>query len=205
MSPVVNATDLRALRQSLRKQRNTLSSKQRLEAAKRATHHLLRAPWLQRKAHVGVFLSSDGELPTEPLIAALHARGHHLYLPVLAQPFPHPMLFAPWAPEEPLKPNRYRILEPINRQYRHGCQLDVVITPLVAFDAQGHRLGMGGGYYDRTFACRKNGARKKSGTPLLIGWAYAFQQVDALPTQPWDVPLDGVVTENGVQRFTRKT
>ncbi len=202
MSITVDSSQLSLLRRQLRRQRTQIPPDQRMAAATHATHHLLRAPWLQRRAQVALFLASDGELPTAPLIAALHQRGHRLYLPVLAHPLPHPMLFAPWSPGEPLAPNRYGILEPLRQDYRHGCHLDVVITPLVAFDCQGHRLGMGGGYYDRTFACRKNGPRKKSGTPLLVGWAYGFQQVEALPAQPWDVPLDAVVTEQGICRFT---
>jgi len=159
----VNPTDPRTLRQFIRARRNALSPYLREQMALSATHHLLRTPWLRRKAHVGLFLASDGELPTLPLLQALHARGHHLYLPVLAQPLPHPMLFAPWTPETPLRPNRYGILEPLSRPFRHGCQLDVVITPLVAFDTAGHRLGMG--RYTSTGMQR---------TPLGPGAVYKF-------------------------------
>ena len=72
-------------------------------------------------------------------------------------------------------------------------QLDVVIAPLVAFDESLNRLGMGGGYYDRTFAFRKRARVLRR--PVLIGVAYSFQRVDRLQPENWDVPLDVVITE----------
>lgn len=194
---------LKALRKTLRQQRRALSPATQLQHTRAATHHFLRTPFLQRPKTIAVFISADGELPTQPLIEQLWHRGHRVYLPVLEHALPHPMLFAPYTPNTPLKPNRYGIPEPIGKAYLTGCQLDLVITPLVAFDACGHRLGMGGGFYDRTFSCKKKTTSKKSGRPpYLIGWAHAFQQVPSLPTQPWDVPLDAVVTEKGFHAFS---
>ncbi len=193
---------LKSLRQAFRQQRRTLSQREQAQHAHAATQHLLRMHFCLRPSTVGIFISADGELPTTPLIQALWQRGHRLFLPVLEHALPHPMLFAPYLPNTPLKPNRYGIPEPSCRSFLTGCQLKLVITPLVAFDACGHRLGMGGGFYDRTFACKKNSILKKRGRPLLVGWAHAFQQVDNLPAYPWDIPLDAVVTEKGVQRFS---
>lgn len=76
--------------------------------------------------------------------------------------------------------------------------LDIVITPLAAFDLQGHRLGTGGGYYDRTFAFLQKNTVKK---PKIIGLAYAEQQAELLPHDQWDIDLDGVVTEKGIVWF----
>jgi 5-formyltetrahydrofolate cyclo-ligase len=73
-------------------------------------------------------------------------------------------------------------------------KLDVVLLPLVAFDRRGNRLGMGGGFYDRTFAPRGRG---RVSAPRLIGLAHGFQQVAELVDQPWDVPLRGVLTDSG--------
>jgi len=73
-------------------------------------------------------------------------------------------------------------------------QLDVVLVPLVAFDLTCNRIGMGGGFYDRSFEFRKN----TPAPPTLVGVAHAFQQVKDVLAQPWDVPLDFVATDNGV-------
>ncbi|HID00312.1 MAG TPA: 5-formyltetrahydrofolate cyclo-ligase [Piscirickettsiaceae bacterium] len=86
---------------------------------------------------------------------------------------------------------------PSRKPCNNALLIRLVITPLVAFDANGSRLGMGGGFYDRTFACKRNGRHK----PLLIGWAHACQEVAHLPRQPWDVPLDGVITEAGARAY----
>ncbi len=194
------------LRQSLRKARRALTPQQQLAHARAATTHLLRSPWLQRPLHLAVFLSTDGELDTRPLIKALWQRGGHtLYLPVLEHSLPHAMLFAPYTPQTRLTPNRYGIPEPAEGPRVPGCRLDAALVPLVGFDATGNRLGMGGGFYDRAFSCRlrrgENGIRQKWGRPRLIGWAHALQQVERLPAQPWDVPLDAVVTERGILTF----
>jgi len=102
----------------------------------------------------------------------------------------HRLRFERYAPGIRLRRNRYGILEPALRGARCGpMRLDLVVVPLTAFDARGHRLGAGGGYYDRAFAARR-GSR-----PRLVGYAYALQQAPALPTEPWDVRLDAVVTD----------
>ena len=157
-----------------------------------------RQPFFLRAERIAFYLASDGELDPLPLLRSAVAMGKQCLLPVL-HPLGHRRLwFARWKPGEPLRPNRYGIPEPADRRYTlSGCDLDLVIVPLVAFDQQGNRLGMGGGYYDRTFAPCRNRSRR----PLLIGWAHALQEVPELPARPWDIPLDGLVTEQGIRRF----
>ncbi len=106
------------------------------------------------------------------------------------------MQFVPFTPQTPMVKNRFGILEPRSRQKISPQQLDVVLLPLLAFDQQGNRLGMGGGYYDRTFAFLRQKAWRKR--PLLIGIAHDFQQVAELEHAPWDVPLAMVVNNNTV-------
>lgn len=98
-----------------------------------------------------------------------------------------------------LHPNRYGINEPKDTPSIDTETLDIILTPLVAFDRQGHRLGMGGGYYDRTFSFLLNQADIPR--PKLIGLAYACQEVPSLSPDPWDVPLHGVVTERKIVIF----
>ena len=100
-----------------------------------------------------------------------------------------------------MRPNRYRIPEPDARYCRAMKRqfLSLVLMPLVAFDAKGNRLGMGGGYYDRAF--NQTQWPYKTRRPLLVGVAHEFQRVPELPTESWDVPLDAVITEREIYRF----
>nr|VFK20302.1 MAG: 5,10-methenyltetrahydrofolate synthetase [Candidatus Kentron sp. LPFa] len=135
--------------------------------------------------------------------ADMSSMGKKAYLPVLHG---KGLWFLPFDANTPLVCNKYGIPEPaLSSDSRCIPQaLDLVLTPLVAFDGMGRRLGMGGGYYDRTFAYLLR--RRVFVKPMLVGVAYAFQQVATpLPKNPWDVPLDGVVTDNGWlwPRFSR--
>ena len=154
----------------------------------------------QDASHIAVYIAMDGEIDPEQLVAHARAAGKTLYLPVLENGNDGRLEFAPWQPHTPLFPNRFKIPEPRVRAEMlcPAGDLDLVLAPLVAFDSDGHRLGMGGGYYDRSFAFLKTGVRK----PLLIGLAYEFQRVSSLPAEAWDVPLAGVATERGFHRFT---
>ncbi|HRN61757.1 MAG TPA: 5-formyltetrahydrofolate cyclo-ligase, partial [Luteimonas sp.] len=102
--------------------------------------------------------------------------------------------FAPWAPGMALADNRYGIPEPdvSEADLLRPDQLDLVVAPLVAFDARGQRLGMGGGWYDRSFAFRTS----QPAPPHLVGAAFALQQAEAIAPRPWDIPLDAVCTES---------
>ena len=124
-----------------------------------------------------------------------------VYLPVLL-PFHHNRLwFARFEPDTWLVVNRYGIAEPerIHRRRIVPQALDIVLAPLVGFDHKGNRLGMGGGFYDRSFAYLLK--RKYWRTPRLIGLAYDFQQLPSLPDRPWDVPLTAVATDSDWYRF----
>ena len=125
------------------------------------------------------------------------------YLPVLS-PFRHDkrLWFIRWNAQTRFRLNRFRIPEPLPRyrQQRAARWLDLVITPLVAFDRSGTRMGMGGGFYDRTFAFKRR-ATLHTSRPPLIGIAYDFQAIDKLVRQPWDIPLNGLVSETQFFHF----
>ncbi len=142
-------------------------------------------------------MAADGEPDVLDLIRQL-PRGRRWYLPVLRGHARGRLWFVRYRPGQPLKPNRFGILEP--RQRGRAIQpisgLHLVLLPLVGFDADCNRLGMGSGYYDRSLACL--GLRRYWRRPRLVGIAHECQRVERLVVQPWDVPLDGVVTEAGV-------
>jgi 5-formyltetrahydrofolate cyclo-ligase len=140
--------------------------------------------------NIALFLSVDGELNTRPLIARLWHLKKTVCLPVLHPFSPGNLLFLRYSPDTPLLKNKLRIPEPPLdiRQVITLDQLDLMMVPLVAFDQHGQRLGMGGGFYDRTLQnWRQHGF-------LPVGLAHDCQQVDSLPVAEWDVPLPAVMT-----------
>ncbi|WP_297527693.1 5-formyltetrahydrofolate cyclo-ligase [Thiohalobacter sp.] len=191
-------TDRARLRRELRARRRTLPAHERRALAERMARHVAHDRRFRNARHVAVYLAADGEMDPGPLILRARAMGKALYLPVLLPAGANRLWFAPWREDEPLVPNRFGIPEPARaaRTRIPPQRLDLVLTPLVAFDARGHRLGMGGGYYDRTFAHLLR--HRHFLRPRLIGLAYGFQRQPALPAQPWDVPLAAIATEEGI-------
>lgn len=159
-------------------------------------------PVLARARRIAAYLPVRGEADPTALMADAWARGREVYLPVLAGRI---LRFARYAPRTPLVRNRYGIPEPASHpgEWRTAAELDVVFTPLVAFDGAGTRLGMGGGWYDRTFAGRAQ--RTHFRRPRLIGIAHEFQHRAHLPRDAWDILLDAVLTESTVHSFAPST
>ncbi len=183
------------LRRLLRARRAALAPAERKQAALRAAARLLRTPWLARARHVALYMEAGSELATWPLLDALWRRGVQVYVPKLRSD--SAMIFVRMDRMTPLRWNRHGIAEPAGRVLRSGVKhMDAIVLPLLGFDAQGNRLGSGAGYYDRALASARDGRK-----PILIGYAYALQEVATLPTEPWDVKLDAVITEKGVRRW----
>ena len=164
------------------------------QIARIAARTLLRT----RSLRFGCFLSADGEVDTQPLIARALSRRSQIWLPCLGQP---KLRFRRYAEGMQLRTGDFGILEPTCGEVRRAADLDVIFMPLVAFDASGNRLGMGGGYYDRSLASLRHHSCYKR--PRLIGIAFQLQQVPELQSCRWDIPLDGVLTEAGLRNFDR--
>jgi len=183
-------TDRTALRRRLRDARRSTPPAVRIAAAEGLATRLLALSALPARGYVAGYWASDGEIGLH--VFQLRLPSDLVYcLPVLHD---DQLRFAPWRAGDPLVTNRYGIPEP---DVEPSSALDaramaLVVTPLVGFDAQGHRLGMGGGWYDRSFAFRQTDAAP----PLLVGAAFASQQVDTLEAASWDVPLDAICTES---------
>lgn len=193
--------DLVSLRREMRAKRRALSAAEGHKASQQAARQLSRQGIFLRARHVACYLANDGELSPQPLMEMAWRMGKQVYLPVLSESHHNHLLFAPYAAGDKLVPNEFGILEPVKalHEYAPLMRLDLVLTPLVAFDGRGNRLGMGGGFYDRTFAfLRRRHAWLK---PRLIGMAHGFQEVDGLSRQPWDVLLRGILTEQGLRLF----
>jgi 5-formyltetrahydrofolate cyclo-ligase len=178
------------IRQQVRHLRRAMTDEQQAQAAEQLAELALNYAPLSTARNIALFLSVDGELNTRPLIARLWHLKKAVYLPVLHPFSPGNLLFLRYSPDTPLLPNKLRIPEPPLdiRQLITLDQLDLMLVPLVAFDQHGQRLGMGGGFYDRTLQnWRQHGF-------LPVGLAHDCQQVDSLPVAEWDVPLPAVMT-----------
>ena len=182
----------RELRQHLAARRRALTPAQRIAAAQGLRHSLEKLPEYHTDARVAGYWACDGELPLNLVIPPLAARGQRFLLPMVGED--RQLRFAPWAAGEAVQPNRFGIPEPAApREWFAPFQLDLVLVPLLGFDRHGHRLGYGGGWYDRSFAFLAEQARPTE--PLLVGIAYDFQELPAIKPEAWDVPLDFVATD----------
>lgn len=181
-----------ALRLRLREQRRQLGPRQRMLAAQGLRQTLAALPALARADRVAGYWACQGEIPLNLVLADIEARKQSYWLPRLAPG--RKLQFARWRGGDTVVANRYGIPEPAaSAPTIDVLKLDIVLLPLVAFDACGNRLGSGGGYYDRTLAACK--VLPQADRPLLVGVAHHFQQLGRLDAQPWDVPLDFVATE----------
>ncbi len=200
MSRSVTTDELtrQALRRTTRQWRCKLTPQYQQQAAHHWMQHLLQLPEWIASHHVALYWPQQGEMNPLDLLSAAFSKTKRFYLPVL-----HPwkvghLLFTPYDINTPTVLNRFGIPEPISplRNRLPPWCLDLVITPLVCFDEQGTRLGMGGGYYDRTFAFIRRSLHKTK----LIGAAYEAQKVAPLITNTWDIPLHSVITDQKIYR-----
>jgi 5-formyltetrahydrofolate cyclo-ligase len=186
--------DHQALRQTIRARRQAIPAatarKYATQLANNARNHSL----LLNSRHIAGFLAADGEMDPLPLMQQLWSLGKKIYLPVLTPFARNRLWFAHFEPGDELVFNRYGIPEPVRRHLIKPSALDLVLTPLVAFDSRGHRVGMGGGFYDRSFAFLQRRSHWKK--PRLLGIAYELQRQQAIETGSWDIPLDAIVTEH---------
>jgi 5-formyltetrahydrofolate cyclo-ligase len=179
----------------LRRRRVAIGKPQRRQCERRAALQLLRWRRLRQARHIAVYLSARSELSTRILIARLLHQGRELWVPVTGPSAT--MRFVSLRRDSKLRRGPLGLHQPVRaRPCRGARRMDLILLPLLGFDAQGHRLGNGGGYYDRALAAPRAGRR-----PLLVGYAYAAQEMAAIPAESWDVRLDAVVTERGLRRF----
>ncbi len=180
--------DVFSVRAQMKAQRQALSPQFQAEAAVQFCQKLTLSKQLDAAQHIAVYLAHRGELDLSPTINALWQQGKILYLPCLNQDH---LVFKQYAPDSKLIANRFGILEITEGETIAAEDLDAVLVPLVAFDRAGHRIGMGKGYYDRSFAFRRCGNTTQ---PLLIGCAYAFQKIPLFQAQVHDVAMDMIET-----------
>lgn len=180
-----------ALRIRARAARASLDHGERAEAAKAVARHFFDAIPLTSADVVAAYWRIRDELDCQPILVKLMDSNQTVVLPVVLGP-EEPLDLRVWEQGASLYESGFGTLAPSELAPR--AEPDIVIMPLLGFDSRGTRLGYGGGYYDRTLANLK----KK---PKLVGLAFAAQELDRIPREPHDVPLDAIVTEAGVRHF----
>ncbi|MEH6445905.1 MAG: 5-formyltetrahydrofolate cyclo-ligase [Oceanospirillaceae bacterium] len=186
------------LRQQMRQERKALSSAQQLTAGNALLEHLKSIASFNTANSIALYLTSDGEIDPISVIEHCWSLGKRVYLPVLDPDKHNQLLFVEYRQDTPMCFNKYQISEPATPYQNtiNADELDLVLLPLVAFDQQGSRMGMGGGYYDRSFAFINT--QQQPCTPVLIGLAHALQQVSKLNVESWDIPLTAIVTDGEI-------
>ena len=189
---------MNTLREHLKLKRKHLSTKESDDMSHGISQRVIRSKWIREHSNVGIYHSVNGEANTLQLIDFMWSINQQIFLPMINK---KKLLFGKLRPDSKLKKNCFGIPEPcVTRNNQVSADLlDMVFVPLVAFDLNGFRIGMGSGYYDRTF--EKRLTIKNLKRPVLIGLAYEFQKQECLNHQPWDVPLDMVVTELKTYKF----
>ncbi len=188
MDPADGKSELRrraqAIRASLRKCRDIASAQ--------VVTHLLPELRARRPRIVGAYRALDDEIDPVPLVEVLRQEGMEVALPAVERRRA-PLVFRRYRPGDRLRRSAFGIEEPVSGA--PALRPEVLLVPLLAFDRDGHRLGFGAGYYDRTIA-----ALRAAGDLFAVGLAYAAQEVPALPREPHDMALDLIATEEGLIR-----
>ncbi len=187
--PTVAVNSIQTLRQQIKQRRRSLDEDQHLHWSQAICRRVLQSSDYAIASRVAAYLPFRGEVDPRPVLHGAHSDDKSVFVPVVND---NNIAFVPWEPDCPLVKNRYGIDEPATEGTALPAgELDLVLCPLVAFDRQCNRIGMGAGFYDRAFHFVRGTVKG----PRLLGVAFGFQEVGDIDPQPWDIPLHAVVTE----------
>ena len=184
---------MKNLRTRIKQKREQLSSENVDQLGGAIFRNLLDSNILEDKSRIAIYYSVNNEVATMQIIKHLWTKDKELFLPIIKS---NQLVFGSYNSGDNLSNNKFDIPEPTTQREEliTADVLDLVIVPLVAFDSDCNRLGMGGGYYDRALAFKKTSS--KTSSPLLIGLAYELQKVNILEMNSWDIPMDGIISES---------
>ena len=185
------------IRSRLREQRRSLSACQQNRYTDQITAILTRQDFFLRAKRVAIYLANDGEVDLSPIIDICLKSKKRCYLPVLHPLGINRLHFAAFDYQSHMTTNRFGIAEPSLRHSKlaPAWSLDLILMPMVGFDRTGNRLGMGGGYYDRTLSFM---SLAQNPMPKLVGLSYSFQELHKIVQRDWDIPLNHIVTEREI-------
>ena len=184
------------IRKRFRAERNAIEPATRARWSKQICDQFVQLDSYKSSHHIAAFLASDGEADPIELMRVAVEDGKQVFVPIVVGKA-KPLKFAPWQPDCEMRENRFGIFEPAveKSDWIEASELDFVVTPLVAFDERCNRIGVGGGYYDRSFAYLKQTSSKAT---HLVGFAFELQRIETIQPKSWDVSLEAVVTESKV-------
>ncbi len=191
--------DKAQLRQQFRKRRQALTHEQINAASEKLFQNILHLSEFQQAKHIAVYSAHDNEINPSLIIEEVFRKNKHCYLPIINPDGSNTLLFSHYQQDTPLTKNKYGINRPVYDPTTifNTNELDLVLLPLVAFDKQCHRIGFGGGYYDKTFSFKHHDAFSK---PTLFGLAFDLQRVEKINEDTWDIPLRGIITEEKIYK-----
>lgn len=185
------------MRAALRRARRAVPPQARRRAAQALRRRAM--PLLLRYRRIGFYLATGEEMDLLPLLNQAAWAGKTCCVPVVPPRFQRRLSFSSLTSLPRWYLNRYGIHEHWSPRPMRAWQLDLLFVPLVGFDMEGYRLGMGGGFYDASLAYLNRRAVWRK--PYLVGIGYECQKVQEVPREPWDIPLDAVLTEAALYRF----
>ena len=181
------------IRRAGREARLSLSDEQRENLSLSIAERVAAASEWRRATRIASYIPMSDEVDTWPITERAWRMGKRIFVPVIKKK--SVMRFIELTAGSRLARNRFGLLEPDDGAELRPDEFDIVLTPLVAFDDRGNRIGMGGGFYDRAFAFMNNRLRYRR--PKMFGLAFACQQTPRVPASPWDIPVFQVYTEDG--------
>ena len=186
---------MKKIRNIIKEKRSQLSEKELHLTSKAITERIRSFKFPKELTKIGIYYAVNNEVDVHPLCKILWQESKRVYLPIVEK---KKLLFGEYRDTSNLKNNRFKIPEPIVgiESQISAFELDLIFMPLVAFDPMGNRIGMGGGFYDRTLDNKQldNDLKK----PILVGVAYEFQKQNQIQPNPWDIPLDMIFTESKI-------
>ncbi len=193
------------IRRTMRERRRSLDANTHHFLSSETCRHISKIASFRKARSIAIYLPNDGEVDISPLADSLWKQNRRCYLPVLDRLIHRRLFFSPYNEHSVLTLNRFAIPEPSGNQHLRlrPSHLDLILMPLVAVDPAGNRVGMGGGFYDRTLSFLRT--RSHWRRPILIGVAFSFQMLSKIEARPWDVPLTAIATDSGIIKpATRK-
>jgi 5-formyltetrahydrofolate cyclo-ligase len=182
-------------RQSMRERRQAISSDEQVLASQKLAQQYQQHFKSLQSTNIAIYLTNDGELDTGHLIETLFNVGHSLYVPKISTSQPGEMKFCRLKSDREFITNRFGIKEPLINEFIDIVEIEIIFLPLTAFDINGNRLGMGGGFYDRVLSKEHHPSLKS------IGLAYDFQEIEHCPVQSFDQPLNNLLTPTRMLEF----
>ena len=186
---------MKEIRNIIKEKRSQLSEKELHLTSKAITERIRSFKFPKELTKIGIYYAVNNEVDVHPLCKILWQESKRVYLPIVEK---KKLLVGEYRDTSNLKNNRFKIPEPIVgiESQISAFELDLIFMPLVAFDPMGNRIGMGGGFYDRTLDNKQldNDLKK----PILVGVAYEFQKQNKIQPNSWDIPLDMIFTESKI-------